>query len=85
MRDYVESWQNLSLVGLQEKITDLFTSKLEMWCISPSIYDDISIKNKKKFLENIENIHKELFYDIRKNINFNLFADYNFNEEENSG
>lgn len=75
LRKYVESWQNLSLEELQVKLTDLFAAKLEMWCISPSIYENINDEKKQKFLEIIEDIQLDWSYDIRNEVTFNLFAD----------
>lgn len=40
---------------------------------------------RNKVLRNHREIHKDLFYDIHKNIDFNLFVNYNLNERENSG
>lgn len=80
LRKYVESWQSLSFEELQVKVTDLFASKLEMWCISPSIYEEISDEKKQKFMEIIENIQLDWAYDIRNEITFNLFAEINFDE-----
>ena len=75
LRKYVESWQNLSLEELQLKLTDLFASKLEMWCISPSIFENISDEKKQKFMDIIEKIQLDWYYDIRNDVTFNLFAD----------
>lgn len=75
LRKYVESWQNLSLEELQVKLTDLFASKLEMWCISPSIFENISDEKKQKFMDIIEKIQLDWYYDIRNDVTFNLFAD----------
>lgn len=80
LRKYVDSWQNLSFEELQVKLTDLFVSKIEMWCVSPSIYEKISEDNKQKFLNVIEYIHLACNYDIRNEVTFNLFADSNLNE-----
>lgn len=75
LRKYVKSWQNLSFEEFQVKLTDLFASKIEMWCISPSIYENINDEKKQKFMEIIEDIQLDLSYDIRNEITFNLFAD----------
>lgn len=75
LRKYVESWQKLSFEELQVKLTDLFASKLEMWCISPSIFENISDEKKQKFMDIIENIQLDWYYDIRNDVTFNLFTD----------
>lgn len=80
LRKYIESWQNLSFEELQVKLTDLFASKLEMWCISPSIYEHLSDEKKQKFMEIIEEIQLDWYYDIRNEVAFNLFADSNLDE-----
>ena len=75
LRKYVESWQNLSFKEFQVKLTDLFASKIEMWGISPSIYENIDDEKKQKFMEIIEDIQLDWSYDIRNEVTFNLFAD----------
>lgn len=77
LRKYVESWQKLSFEELQVKITDLFASKLETWCISPSLYESISDEKKQKFMDIKEDVQLDFFYDIRNEVDFNLFADSN--------
>lgn len=39
---YVEGWSNYSGPTIEQKLTDLFASRLETWCISPSQYRRIA-------------------------------------------
>ena len=72
---YVNSWKGLSMEELQVKLTDLFTARLETWGMSPSFYDSISDEKKKWFMETQKNINLDYYYDIRKELSENLFAD----------
>lgn len=74
LRHYVDSWQGLSLEQLQVKLTDLFVARLEMWGMSPSLYKSLSEEKKKLFLDNLRNVHSNLYYDIRNELDFNLFC-----------
>lgn len=74
LRHYVDSWQGLSLEQLQMKLTDLFVARLEMWGMSPLLYNSLSEEKKKLFLDNLRNVHANFSYDIRKELDFNLFS-----------
>jgi hypothetical protein len=73
LRRYVESWKNLSLERLQVKLTDLFTARLEMWGMAPSLYESICEEKKMWFMKTLKSIHMDLYYDIRKELKDNLF------------
>lgn len=73
LKKYVESWENLSIEQLQVKITDLFAVRLETWCMSPSLYDSLKDEKKEKFIKTIENVQMNFCYDIKTEINYNLF------------
>jgi hypothetical protein len=73
LRRYVESWKDLSLEQLQVKLTDLFTARLEMWGMAPSLYESICEEKKMWFIKTLKNIHLDFHYDIRKELKENLF------------
>ena len=73
MRHYVDSWQKLSLEQLQVKLTDLFAARLEMWGMSPSLYNCLSEEKKKLFLDNMKKVQTNFYYDIRNELEFNMF------------
>ena len=75
LRKYVESWEGLSIEQLQIKLTDLFTARLETWGMSPSLYANISNEKKKWFIEKQRDIRLDYYYDIRRELNENLFTD----------
>lgn len=75
LRKYVESWDGLSIEQLQVKLTDLFTARLETWGMSPSLYANISDEKEKWFFEKQKSIHLDCCYDIRRELNENLFTD----------
>lgn len=74
LRKYVESWKDLTLEQLQIKMTDLFTARLEMWGMAPSLYDGLSEEKKTWFMETQKRIHLDYCYDIRNELDYNLFA-----------
>lgn len=71
---YVDSWQGLTLEQLQVKLTDLFVARLEMWGMSPSLYKNLSEERKELFLDNLRKVHSSFSYDIRNELEFNLFS-----------
>lgn len=73
LRHYVDSWQKLSLEQLQVKLTDLFAARLEMWGMSPSLYNCLSEEKKKLFLDNMKKVQTNFYYDIRNELEFNMF------------
>lgn len=73
MRHYVESWKGLSFENLQRKLTDLFCARLETWSMSPDVYKSFSEEKKRWFIDKQKMTMLNLYYDIREEINGNLF------------
>lgn len=74
LRKYVESWIDLNFEQLQFKLTDLFATKLESWCMSPSLYENLNQEKKAWLMNTIKNISLDFCYDLRNETNFNLFG-----------
>lgn len=71
IEQYIGSWENISHKELTIKLTDLLSTKIETWAISPSYFKSIKKNNLNKFL----NYWNEHAMDLRINqkIGFNLF------------
>lgn len=71
IEEYIASWKNLSEIDFKNKLTDLFTTKIETWAISPNYWKKLQAKNitafKKYWNENGNNLR------ITQSIDFNLF------------
>lgn len=69
--DYVESWDTQSIITLQQNLTNLLTTKVETWSLSPSLFGQISSDSKQKLKDywgsNAENLLSN------QQVNFNLF------------
>ena len=50
------------------KLTDLFAARLEMWGMSPSLYNCLSEEKKKLFLDNMKKVQTNFYYDIRNEL-----------------
>lgn len=72
--NYVNSWRNLTTEQLQVKLTDLFTARLEMWGLAPSLYDGLTEEKRKWLMDNMSRVHLDLCYDIRRELNYNIFG-----------
>lgn len=68
---FVNSWENLSPIKLQEQLSELFACRIENWGMSLPLYNNLNSSNIQRFIEhskeNIENL------SINKSIQFNLF------------
>jgi hypothetical protein len=69
--EYISSWKKLSKLQFEEKLTDLFATKIETWAISPEYWNELKTKNIKSFKdywnENANNLR------ITQRVHFNLF------------
>lgn len=73
--DFMNSWENLDHTKLGEQLTNLISTKIEMWCCSPNYYKKISKETKKKFTSYVrDNI---LNFDKNQVVSFNLFLEKN--------
>jgi hypothetical protein len=69
--EYISSWKKLSTLELELKLTDLFSTKIETWAISPEYWNELENKNIKAFKE----YWNEHANDLRttQSVDFNLF------------
>lgn len=71
IRNYIKSWDNLDKIELEKKITELFTTRLESWVISPKLYRLLDKKNINKLIDYWNT--NQMNYSSDQTINFNLF------------
>ena len=69
--DYVNSWDTANITTLQNNLTNLLTTKVETWSISPALFGQISSVAKKKLKDYWDNNAENLLSD--QQVNFNLF------------
>ena len=70
-KKYCKSWKDLSRQELELKLTKLFSTNIENWGLSPNLFNEITNKNKSKYIKLFkQNIS---YYDISDDLNFNLF------------
>ncbi len=66
IENFIKSWKGLSQKGLEEKISELLATRIEAFCLSPTIVSKMDSNEKKKFLdycfENVYNLSKYQFY-----------------------
>lgn len=67
---YINEWNEINMT---KKLSDLITTKMNSWCISPHIYNSLSYELKSQFLDywdnNVLNLSEE------QKIDFDLFVD----------
>ena len=68
---YVNSWKDLNVYQLQQKLTDLISTRVETWSVAPSLYENIPKPIIKKF-EKYWNSNS-LNHSATQVIDFNLF------------
>lgn len=69
--EYVESWNNIDNIEFGRKLTELLSSRIEDWCLSPDTYNQISTEDHDKFIKILtENVPAD---DLSLYVNFNLF------------
>ena len=68
---YIDYWKNTDDNPLSEKLTDLISTKIETWAISPEYFDRIDKTSLKKFKEYWNENAMNL--TIQQNIKYNLF------------
>ena len=70
-KEYCQSWSELNSKDLEFKLSELFTTNIENWGISPNKYILLKENIKKEFIKLLsENIS---YFGIAKKIKFNLF------------
>ena len=72
IKSYISSWKEISNKELSEKLTDLVSTKIETWAISPEYFEQIAPEDLRKF----KKYWNEHAMDLRinQNIDFNLFS-----------
>ncbi|SFL00260.1 hypothetical protein SAMN05216357_110100 [Porphyromonadaceae bacterium KH3CP3RA] len=69
--NYIESWNNINNVEFGRKLTELLSSRIEGWCLSPQLYNQIPDDLRSSFIKILtENISTD---DINMYVDFNLF------------
>lgn len=75
INDYINSWENIKDNEVTTKITEIISTKIENWAISPDYFDNINKneinKFKKYWNENYFNIN------VNQKINFDIFKNSN--------
>lgn len=72
IKEYFDSWDNLSKIEIENKITNLLVTRTETWAMSPRLHNQISEKEVlQKILDYINN--NALNLDEDQNVDFNLF------------
>ena len=71
MIEYCKSWAELSQNELEIKLTNLFTTNIENWGVSPSLYNKFKDSNKKKYIKELSD--NASYFGIAKTADFNLF------------
>lgn len=69
--DYINSWKNISNNELSKKLSDLVSTKIETWAISPEYFQKIDPKEIEK-LKKYWNKHA-MDLRITQKVDFNLF------------
>jgi hypothetical protein len=71
MIEYCKSWGKLTKNELEIKLTNLFTTNIENWGVSPSLYNKFKESNKRRYIKELsENVN---YFGIAKTAGFNLF------------
>lgn len=71
MIKYCKSWSELNQNELEIKLTNLFTTNIENWGVSPSLYKKFKESNKKKYIKELSD--NANYFGIAKTDDFNLF------------
>ena len=71
IRNYVALWGEIEGVELQKQLTNLLTTKVETWSISPSLFEKITESSKQKLKKYWQENANNLLAD--QIVNFNLF------------
>lgn len=71
IREYIIGWADLSFKDLGKKLTELFTTRMESWIISPRVYDLVDIKTLGKLLKYWND--NQFDFSPIQNIDFNIF------------
>jgi len=78
--DYVESWDSLSMSELENRLTDLFATRVENWGLSPAIYRELDKGTEKAFIKYFG--ENSLNYLDGQKVNFNLFEGNNYGTQQ---
>lgn len=70
--EWCNSWKDLSKEELEKNLTELFSTNIENWGLSPTIYDKLKNKNKVKYIQVLKD-NASYFGVSEKKAKFNLF------------
>lgn len=73
MLRYIESWEGMPFDRLQKKLTDLLCARIETWSMSPDVFEHMSEGKKKWMMDVWKTISGDFQYDIRTELEGNLF------------
>lgn len=74
IKDYIRSWKDIDCKMLGIKLTDLFTTKMNSWILSPELFQKIPQCKKDIFINYWNNhaddlsIHQRIDFDLFENI-----------------
>lgn len=76
IKNYIHSWDKLTMKELEEKLTNLFATKVENWGLSPKIYQNINKKTLDEFINYFSN--NTMNHLQSQEVKFNLFEGENY-------
>lgn len=76
IKDYIHSWNNLERQDLCRKLTELFTTKVENWGLSPLVYEKINYETKQLFIDCFLDASRNYIMD--QDVGFDLFENIDY-------
>jgi hypothetical protein len=72
MKNYINSWSNLDDLSFQQKVSEVLATRIETFCLSPSIVDKMRPEKRNLFL----NFSEKNLYNFYENQSFseNIFS-----------
>jgi len=74
--NYLDSWRNLETRDLENKLTNLFATRIETWGLSPSLYRSIPAKTLKKLIRYCSD--NAMNHSVNQKVDFNIFESNNY-------
>lgn len=71
MEEYINKWRNVNKESLGVLLTDLFTQRIEIFGMSPSLYRSINKINIEKYFKS--QLKSYQTYDMNLCVDFNMF------------
>lgn len=76
IKKYISSWDSLTMEELENKLTNLFATKIENWGLSPLIHEKISKNTINKLMKYL--VENSLNHLQSQEVDFNLFENRNY-------